>query len=427
MKIFCSPDSMKYYKSILISSLLILSFPILNAQTNNPNSKYGIGDAVSTQNIMHLGMGGVCIADLSPYNINYNNPASYANIGLSTIQIAMRTNRSKLTNSTTLNTVTGSFDMHYINFGLPLSKNTGLSFGLMPISKVFYRLQSEYIAFDTTLIYNLSAADGNYQNIYVGLGHKYKGLAFGANLYYTFGSKNLRTLNNFGALPILTAEYQKNQSGGGIGTNLGLQYTKELKKNKNIRFGATYNPAYNLKTKTDIRYVSTWQSTEIDTASSVSELPGKIKMPSTMAFGFGAKLNDKINLGLDYSGTQWGNYRENNLPDSLTNSYRLALGVNYIPDVNAPLNYWKHVEYRLGFYRGQEYVKLNNNAMPIMALTAGMSFPMRRTRDALGALHTSFEVGSRGTNTNNSIKDNFTRFQIGLTMNAKWFKHTKYD
>jgi hypothetical protein len=428
MKIFCSPDSMKYYKSILLASALVLSVSQSTAQTISPYSRYGIGDAVSTANIFHLGMAGTSVAAESPYILNYNNPASYSAIGLSTFQLAVRGNKSRLTNSTTLNLPTGSQDIHYLNLGLPLKKNTGLSFGLMPISKVYYRLTNEFVLFDTTKVINASGGTGNFQNIYAGVGHKHKNISVGANVFYTFGSKSIQTLNNFAdSLAILTAKYQRNLTGGGIGASFGLQYGKEFKNNRSIRIGATYNPAYTLRTKTDVNYISNWQQDDVDTASSITEQPGKTKMPTSYAIGISGKINEKVTIAAEYNAAQWSQYTENGATDSLTDNSKIAIGMNYVPDANAVLNYWKHVEYRIGMYTGNEFVKLRNTTMPVRAVTAGISFPFRRTRDALGFLHTAFEVGSRGTVSNNLVKDNFTRFSVGLTLNAKWFTPTKYD
>ncbi len=427
MKIFSSTVYMKCYNIILISIFIISGFAT-NAQTNYPYSRIGIGDLINTNNVYNLGMGGVSLANATSSNINYNNPASYSKIGLSTIQIATRANRSNLNNGNNIDIATGSFDIHYLNLALPINKKTGMSFGLMPISKVYYLLKDELINFDSTITYNLSGGGGNFQNIYMGIGHQVKNFSIGANIFYTFGSKNIKTINTFAdSLSILSTEFQNNLSGGGIGATAGSQYLIKLAKNRELRFGATFSPSYRLKTTTDKRYVSMYNGAERDTALVISDIAGKIKMPMSYGVGMQAKLSEKLNAGLDYTATQWSKYNADGNTDSLTDTKRIALGFNYIPDANALLNYWKHVEYRLGFYTGNEFVKLQNTVLPLRALTAGLSLPLRRTRDSQGFLHTSFEFGSRGTTTNNLIRDNFSRFNVGLTLNAKWFIPTKYE
>ncbi len=425
MKIFSSTDFMKCYYTICISVLFIAIKG--TAQTNNPTTRFGMGEQLSTENIYNMGMGGVSLADNSPYIVNYNNPASYGSLALSTFQMAMRANRSRVSIGTSIvDSTSGGLDLHYVNFGLPIKKNAGISFGLMPISKVYYLLKTEEIPFDTTRIFTLSGSTGNYQNLYLGFGTKYKNFSAGAQVFYTFGTKNLRTVNTFDSLAILTAEYQKNATGGGIGATFGVQYAKELQKNRSIKFGATFSPGYTIKTKTDLRYISTWQNAEVDTALTVIGDTGRLYMPTSYAAGFMARLNNKITVGADYNAKNWSSFTENGNADSLQNTNRLSFGVNYIPDVNSA-NYWKHLEYRVGFYTGKEALFLQNTPNKINAFTLGLSLPMRRTRDGAGFLHAGIEVGSKGTVNNGLLKEGFTRFRLGLTMNAKWFTPRKYD
>jgi len=42
-------------------------------------------------------------------------------------------------------------------------------------------------------------------------------------------------------------------------------------------------------------------------------------------------------------------------------------------------------------------------------------------------LNASVDAGSRGTLSNSLVKENYVRFQIGVSLNDKWFIPTKYN
>jgi hypothetical protein len=56
--------------------------------------------------------------------------------------------------------------------------------------------------------------------------------------------------------------------------------------------------------------------------------------------------------------------------------------------------------------------------------TAGLSIPFRRTTDRV---HLALEVGRRTSSAPFALKETFTRFSVGLSLNDRWFVKRRYD
>jgi hypothetical protein len=156
-----------------------------------------------------------------------------------------------------------------------------------------------------------------------------------------------------------------------------------------------------------------------DTARSTTRVNGKIVMPATYTAGVQFLDGDKWLAALDFSTTQWGNFRSYNNPDSFAaTTYKIALGGEYTPNSLALRKYFQRVTYRLGFYYGLDPVRLRNTDLNYYAVTGGLSLPFKRTTDRI---HMAMEFGSRGTHANGLIRENFIRFSMGVSLNDRWF------
>lgn len=90
-----------------------------------------------------------------------------------------------------------------------------------------------------------------------------------------------------------------------------------------------------------------------------------------------------------------------------------------------------YIKYRAGFYFGPDYIKYNDTRINY-AVTGGFSLPLTtpryiQTRGEFVSLNTSFEIGARGDKDSYALRENFTRINIGISMNARWFQKRSYD
>jgi hypothetical protein len=97
------------------------------------------------------------------------------------------------------------------------------------------------------------------------------------------------------------------------------------------------------------------------------------------------------------------------------------------PDINSVNNYWKRMTFRAGVYTGQDLVRLNGTSLSRSGITVGLGYPIRRTNNSIGQLNAVLEFGKRGTLNNGLVREGYTRFAIGFTVNDKWFIKRKYD
>lgn len=126
----------------------------------------------------------------------------------------------------------------------------------------------------------------------------------------------------------------------------------------------------------------------------------------------------------DLSIQDWSNYRLLGESDSLANSMRLTGGIQFVADYDALNNYWKLVKFRFGGKYEQSYLQLYNTQLNEKSISFGLGLPLLKTNSEINL---SIEVGQRGTVTNNLIKEQFLRFQIGLSLSDIWFVKRKYD
>src|SRR5580765_2826621 len=148
--------------------LLFFVIPLISlAQENSPYSRYGIGNITPSGNILNRAMGGISAgyADGPTITsggtkgqalgqaINFLNPATYSNFINTTFdigtEVASRTIKS--TNPVDKFTANNAI-ISYIQIGIPLLNGNkkalkkdvswGLNFGLKPVSRISYKIQT---------------------------------------------------------------------------------------------------------------------------------------------------------------------------------------------------------------------------------------------------------------------------------------------
>ena len=164
---------------------------------------------------------------------------------------------------------------------------------------------------------------------------------------------------------------------------------------------------------------------------------GKIVYPAS--YGLGFTYQDKSGhwlLGADFEGTAWKQYsffNESDQNGQLQNNWKIRMGSEYFPGVTGKatnLKYMNFVRYRVGFYYGPDYIKVNNN-LPEYGITLGAGFPLKLRRTSSyetqsSILNTAIEIGGRGDKKSN-LRENIFRLSIGLSLGDIWFRRAKYD
>lgn len=415
---------------------------MLFAQQNSisPYSYYGLGDITLKGYARNDAMGGLFSAVRSPLHINYQNPASYTALTHTTFETGVNGSLTRLEQGD-LTTEGSNTTLAYLAFGFPISDKIAITAGLEPYSAVGYNI---------TINESFATIDGdtfNYQTVYNGSGGvnrfhlgigvmPFKNFSIGANLNYLFGKLDrVRDQVFEDEDDLLNRRDVESLNVKDVQFTFGVQYKYELDENKSFLFGATASPATKLDAEHNIfthTYDILFEEERVrDTIANVS-LDGKFSMPLDGSFGISYVEKDKLTVGFDYQFQNWGDVDEffGGPVQGLINNNKFALGAAFVPEKSNLHKYWKKVEYRAGVRYSSGYLEISENEnsssenIDEIGITFGLGLPMRKT---LSSLNIGFELGQRGTNSNNLIREQFLRFNLSLTLNDKWFKKRKID
>jgi hypothetical protein len=427
MQIFCSKAYIPFY-SFLILNLL---FNQVTAQTNSPYSRYGIGDLKNQESIQSRGMGGVSIADDPFAQINYLNPASYPGIRLTTLQAGLDGERHNVITKDSAN-ITGSINIAYLTLGMPVGRNGGLAFGLMPESRVGYRALSSEIFVDSNQLTRLFEGKGGMQKLFVGYGHAIKDFSVGVNINFLFGNYSTISSNQFlDDNSTYTSENANVNNVKGINYNLGMQYHHLFKTGvlakKRINIGATFTPQSNLNVNYSNYQYAYINPSFSDTIAKSVDQSTTLLLPNKFAGGILLSSGDNWKVGLDAHSAAWSNFKYNNAVDSTADSWAIKLGGSYRKSSLDNARYTEKIDYRLGVFTGNDYLKIRGKNIAATGVTFGIGLPLKIRKTSYGSVNIALQTGARGTTENNLVKERFTNFSIGLSVSEKWFLKRRYD
>ena len=446
---------------LILSSTFLFFYSASEAQENSPFSRYGIGDVYPVQSVVSRAMGGLAAGVTDIQSINTANPGSYGfwpvfyglrkpvtyDIGIS---IDSRTLRSAVPVSKYNST---NFLPSYLQLGIPLStkRNEALVFGLRPATRINYSVIERSRIPDIDSIQTLYEGDGGLNQVFFGLGKRWKSVSVGVNAGYEFGSKNISTKVGFVSDSLLY--YRSNSTDSttfwGLFVNPGITAHIKLNEHTNsqtknietyyLNVGASGTLQQHLTanksvTRQTFYYGANGQIVQVDSVFKAPNILGKIELPLNYTAGFMlikeiAPYVSKWGIGADYSAARWTDYRNYGLPDQLNNSWKLSVGGEFAPNPLTGKTLFNRATYRAGFYTGKDYINADGNGYQVQAITLGAAFNLRKFNNydkQLTLVNTALEFGKRGSSVNN-ITENFFKFSVSLSLSDIWFNKRKYD
>ena len=432
----------KVFKNIFLLSLLAVGISSSAQITStSPYSKFGLGDLKGSFLPQNRAMGGLSMGVRKPGvydNINFANPASYSTLALTTFDVGASVDLRKLSKAGISGKSQVNSTLSHLTFGIPVNKSSALSFGLIPYSDLGYQFKNA-VKIDTTSVNYVYSGEGGVSKAFIGYGVKIGSkLSIGLNLGYLFGSlkenRALEFANDNDVLNFFNSRTQFQQSVGGLSFDYGLQYSAKINDKTKLILGYAGNAGSNLNSNTSV--VTTRYKININSLGKRSEqsatdttffsegVNNKINMPLTHTAGFAFEKSNSWLIGADISYSQWSDYREGNVNPGLNNSYGVVLGGQLTPDASSISNYWKLVDYRLGLKYDRTFIKIGNNDIKQYALAFGFGFPLPSNRSTFYKINFSTEIGKRGTEKNNLVRDSYVNINLGFTLNDKWFQKT---
>lgn len=445
-----------------ICLLQIFSFLKVSAQDNSPYSRYGLGDLHPGTNVLNRGMGGISAGFANRFSINFSNPATYSTFevreekgsrkletGRVILDVGLNLDRRTLSEADNPERFTSTnVYFSYLQLGIPIRKNWGVTVGLRPLSKINYKIEKRERLYDPNTNLPIDSAvtefigDGGAFLASAGTGFAVKNFSLGLNFGYLFGKKDYstrRTLIN-DSVEYHRSNHQTKASFGDIFLNAGAQYKIDLNRSTTLRFGVFGNLKQDLNARRDIIRETFSRNPDagdlrLDSVTEVVDEKGVIVYPASFGAGLTIEKLPGTNnggwlLGADYIMNGWDDYRFYGQTDAVKNNWYFKLGGHIKPAIGA--GYWNFVEYRAGISIGEDYVNLNKK-LPELGFSFGIGLPVlylkdpqRRFRTQQTMINLALEYIKRGKN-DNPLKEDLFRLSVGFALSDFWFTKRKYD
>ncbi|TDQ09865.1 hypothetical protein [Pedobacter metabolipauper] len=432
------------YKRInyITAVLIVLTSISVNAQvtTQSPYSRYGLGNVRGSLLPQLRAMGGISSGVFTPNgysNINMQNPASYPGITHTTLDMGLSGGFTELkTNSATEKSFNSTLGHLAIAFPV-VSGKSAVSFGILPYTQLGYSYtESETLADGNTYKY-LNSGEGGLTKAYIGFGQQIGDhFRVGGNVEYIFG--NLLESRSFEPqfAPSINSRVQNKNSVGGISYSYGAQYSIPLGRRKSITLG--YSGSSSSSINSERTYIATRyltdalgeESTALDTVSNIQGAKSKLRLPITHNFGFTYQKDNKWMVGADYRTGKWSNLIIPGDNDVLQDSWGYSLGAQITPDFTSINNYFKRIEYRIGFQYDKTYIMLQDQDINQRAFTFGLGLPLApnvTSRTSAYKMNLTAELGRRGTLSNSLVQESYFNIHLGFTLNDTWFRRYKFN
>ncbi|MBL7730684.1 MAG: hypothetical protein JNM88_05860 [Chitinophagaceae bacterium] len=405
--------------------------------------------------------------------VNFNNPASYSSFearrelkskklsaGRAVLDVGLNfESRSLREPNNPLKFTASNALFSYVQVGMPVRKNWGLSFGLRPVTRISYnifrreRLIDPITGLPIDSSFTRFQGDGGSYMATVGTGFALfskvhndgekrgmiEKLSVGLNAGYYFGKKNYstrRTLIN-DTVEYYRANYETKTTYGNLYFNAGVQYMLPLKQNLQLTIGAYGNWGQKLNGSQDVLretfvFDDNLGNLRLDSVSDTKDVKGKLEIPASYTIGFVLQKYAVVNkeggwmIGVDFNQQNWENYRYYGQVDSVRNKWELRVGGQFSPIPKR--NYFSFVSYRFGFFKGPDYIRAGGNISQT-GISLGLGLPMKINRQAPNQntnINLAFEFIKRGNN-DNLLKENLFRFSLGFSLSDIWFQKRKYE
>jgi len=411
---------------------------LANAQIEvTPYSSQGLGNLVRPALAHNIAMGGVGLANGNGLNINYINPALLYQNSLSSFDAAFSLEYKDMAKASEIASGwNGGFA--YGTFAFPIIRNRwSFSMGISPYSQVQYSIEETRNINNDDETARLSLeGSGGLSRVHFSNGVRlFKGLAVGLRASYLFGAidEDLSILPQTRDNASLVTSYIDNIYYRGVVLEPAIHYALKVGENTTLNLGGVYQPETALNAIRNVNFENLDAGGQpISNDTIIFNEEGNAVLPQKIGVGLALDKYLKYSVAFDFTMQEWNNfgtYRANDdnataSNDGMQDSYTLALGGQYIPDIASVSSYLKRMTYRAGVRYSMTPFQVNGTQITDMAITLGLALPMSN----LSNINLAFEAGIRGTTDNNLIRENYFRGTMSIAFNdSRWFERRKFN
>lgn len=406
---------------ILLFIIAIIPSCFSQNDTSTPYSLFGLGVENKTATGGLTGLGNTGISQNNSGEINLFNPASLGNIKLNTFLYEFGLNGVYSTIQTdNVSETTSDYNMSHAVMAFPLRKNLGISFGLLPYTKVGYDIDIENPIEGSTESYlSRITGSGGLNKFYVSsglsLGNRF---SLGVDLSVLFGSISQETNVYYESLVNIADVNYYN----GFKLKAGLQYQIIKAKNKNVTLGAVVElPTILSGSQERNSYKTSSTGIKIIIEDDVENSLDDFELPLSFGLGVTTKLNKTITTSFDFTKLYWDNTNQLQNNERYSNQDIYAFGAEYLP-----LNknkYWSLVKYRFGLNYNTGFLNISDQKIDSYFASVGLGLPLSNS----AKLNISYSYGREGTLSNNLVEENFHKLTINLNFIGNWFNKRQYN
>lgn len=412
-------------KIVLVIFVTICS--LVHAQQNgnpSPYSFYGIGTQQFRGTSENRMMGGISVFSDS-LHLNLRNPASLGKLRYVTFAIGAAHDAIDLEDNN-LSSATTNTALNYIALGFPVSKQVGVSFGLVPFTSVGYQIDRT-----TDEALDQFTGSGGLNRVFLSAGYKpIPGLTVGLSAEYNFGNIQNEIVQFQNDIELGIRETNRSDLLG-FSYNIGAQYETKINEKLDIHASASYIPSSsitaentrNIASVTLNNLIGVTVEDEIDVTVPESDF----EFPSVVTLGVGVGEKNKWFFGGEYTSQSNGTFNNRSFTldnASFEDATQIRFGGFYTPNYVSIRSYLDRITYRAGFRYEELGLVISNEAINEFGISFGVGLP---TRGILSNLNVGFEYGQRGTTNANLVEETIFNFNISISFNDIWFLKSKFN
>ena len=363
--------------------------------------------------------------------INFQNPASYADATLTSIEIGANSISGgyHIGDSTLKSSGVG---INHLAIQVPLTAGrSGLSFGFMRNSNTDYSLKRVKQDSSFGKITNQLIGTGNTYQAFIGTGFRFKNLKVGANIGILFGKVDHNDDILFPDSSFLPKVSTTNSvSEFGLQYTLGAQYEFEPTKTRNILIGGYYSSALTHSATSELKKQNVFDRSGTLEYISLKDTTTTYDLPKYSKFGLGISMiqNKTTLIGTEFTIENFSEFKSILSGQSLQNAWHLHLGIEYKPFMSREIDsrkYFNRLTYRIGAMVGKSEQNFAGTLNDIRFM-GGATLPILGRN--IGYITLGAEYGIRGFGGDaKQISENYLSLHLILTFADKWFLRQKFD
>lgn len=435
-------------KKLLLITLFCFFNLLAYAQSTTPEdvarsgsiySSLGLGMPADIFSPYSLGMGLTGVSNFDQLSASISNPAHWGLGGYSVGSLAVGLNSFRSADNFG-SAASTEFIIENFQIVLPVQKGRfGVSVAFTPVTRTGYRVfrQGEIqpdpdlapVQFGTDYI-----GTGGVSRFEGGFGYRINdnlALGYGASIYISTLQRDVTTF--FSSTRFQTLSFDETISGSGFGQRAGLfsRFQNTLKDGDEFTLGATVNLPVNISSTRSAQSVRNIdgqsQLVEVEGGSGIFG-DGTIEVPLEFNLGITYNLSKLVGISAEYLYQNWNDAQYSFNPTQeqyYTDRNRIGIGAQFHAYENERSSgFFGNLRYSSGLSYDTGHLKVDGVSVETLMFSAGVGALSPR---AASSVDVSFQVGLRGTKSNDLVQETIWGLKLSLNLAELMFIRQRFQ